>query len=256
MNQGCVKEITGKALRKLRGLIYFLNLKNRTYVCLQHKHGFTLIEILVVIAIIAILAAMLLPALSQARERARRAACMSNLKQIGLAIFMYAVDYDDSVPDHRTINPLPDRNEWPYRLYPHYLSSPHVFFCPSGKERYYNNTNPSCWPQGAQKVSYEYFGYNSNFAGYTNGEEITRLSRIRNPSKVPICQDLFATGACWGPDFIGNHGQGTHTDINGALPDGFNQLYCDGHVAWINFPDDPNDWSGWVSGMAGMGWPY
>ena len=62
------------------------------------KRAFTLIELLVVIAIIAILAAMMLPALGTARNRARRTACISNLKQIGVATSIYLQDYHDRMP--------------------------------------------------------------------------------------------------------------------------------------------------------------
>jgi prepilin-type N-terminal cleavage/methylation domain-containing protein len=65
---------------------------------MRRRHGFTLIELLVVIAIIAILAAILFPVFARAREAARKATCLSNLKQIGLACLMYAQDYDEVLP--------------------------------------------------------------------------------------------------------------------------------------------------------------
>ena len=74
------------------------NLSDRRAVWRKEKNGFTLIELLVVIAIIAILAAMLLPALSKAREKARQSVCMNNLRQLGLAIMMYCDEWEGWIP--------------------------------------------------------------------------------------------------------------------------------------------------------------
>ena len=85
----------------------------------QKKGGFTLIELLVVIAIIAILAAILFPVFAKAREKARTAACQSNIKQILLGIKMYVEDYDGRFPGARYRPPGEPQYTWRKAIFPY-----------------------------------------------------------------------------------------------------------------------------------------
>ena len=115
------------------------------------NRAFTLIELLVVIAIIAILAAILFPVFSQAREKARATACISNFKQIGLGYSQYEQDYDETVPCGlvtwgRGIG-------WAGQIYP-YVKSKQVFMCPDDTTRPLNGNDIISYASNANLVAY------------------------------------------------------------------------------------------------------
>ncbi len=93
----------------------------------DRSQGFTLIELLVVIAIIAILAAILFPVFQKVRENARKIACLSNTKQIGLGVTQYQQDADEKCPNG--VNPYGGGQGWAGQIYP-YVKSTGVFLCP------------------------------------------------------------------------------------------------------------------------------
>src|SRR6056297_2865025 len=109
------------------------------------RAGFTLIELLVVIAIIAILAAILFPVFARAREEARQARCLSNVKQIGLGMIMYMQDYDETfmLTSTNHLQNMIDAGEhqsvW-YRAIMPYVKNEQIYVCPSDA-----NTNTAKW---------------------------------------------------------------------------------------------------------------
>jgi len=133
--------------------------------------AFTLIELLVVIAIISILAAILFPVFARARENARRASCLSNLKQMGLGIMMYAQDYDETYPAFQYLNYAGGTNLPWWSLIQPYTKSAQLFICPSS----WNSA-----PSGATLTSYNY-GANALV--------------LKNPSDPPLKMAAVASSA-------------------------------------------------------------
>jgi prepilin-type N-terminal cleavage/methylation domain-containing protein/prepilin-type processing-associated H-X9-DG protein len=194
------------------------------------RKAFTLIELLVVIAIISILAAILFPVFARARENARRASCMSNLKQIGLGILQYTQDYDERYPPNYTNTATPPVIYYYMALDP-YIKSTQIWACPS-------QSDAGGIPAGggfvyADRINYF---YNTNIAGggpsSTIGTPLS-LAAISSPSEVFLLWDMepgyLSSNMYSAPDVRSAMRPGL-TAGTGLHLSGENYAFADGHV--------------------------
>ena len=193
-----------------------------TTVKMKSRSAFTLIELLVVIAIIGILSAILLSALRGAKESGRRISCVNNLRQVNLAIRLYAEDWADSFPELPYPNPYPNGVGAYYKqLVKGYLgltgdasSNETVFICPAD--------TVICKGRNHAFTSYTFNGYE---VGPDSLPRITgqRLGDIRHPVKAVIAAEWPALfGGSWHP-----YRREAHTDAKNIL------AFADGHVAGV-----------------------
>jgi len=209
---------------------------------MKNRRGFTLIELLVVIAIIAILAAILFPVFAQAREKARQASCLSNLKQIGLAFKMYVQDYDERWPLNDQLPCCTNGqinsdgvdfqwNGWVSNALRSYTKNQAIYICPDVQ----NNNFFDPWSNGGGPMNdgRESFSYAFNYASDYGVKE----SQFQNVSNALIMGDSgtdwwdcgYESGCGWRTRDWAAHIHG------GFLPGQAQPQYTEWHTGKNNF---------------------
>ena len=201
------------------------------------RRAFTLLELLIVIAILGVLMALLLPALGRARESARRAACLSNLRQVHQSFLLFAADYDGRVPigyriGRRQFNSMIwSSTSQKYCLFgalyqTGHMKQPQVFFCPSNEDPQSGfNTEVNPWPPPSPP---EGDTTKNRWAGYAGRPDVELPDEVQK-----VAPHLMPRLADFGAKAMFSDLTAVPARVNLRHRDGINVLCGDGSAEWV-----------------------